>query len=224
MRILIVEDDPRIALSVAEYLRRQRHVVDTVHDGATALEYARRVAYDLLLVDVALPKLDGLSLCVKIRAEKSTTPIMMLTARDAVQSKIDALDAGADDYLTKPFDLGELAARIRALGRRGAAVRASVLSHGSLSLDTATRGVQIASRPVQCTPTEFAILETLLRSPRQVFTREMLLERVRALDSDTADVAIKVHVANLRRKLSAAGAKKPVIQTLHGIGYRLAES
>jgi DNA-binding response OmpR family regulator len=223
MRILIVEDDARIAYSVAEYLRRQRHVVDIVHDGASGLEFASGLAYEVLLVDVALPKLDGLALCARLRAQQSLTPVMMLTARDTVQDKVDALDAGADDYLTKPFDLEELAARIRALGRRGAVARPPVLRHGPLTLDRAGMRVEVAGRGLACTPTEFAILETLLRNPRQIFTREMLIELVSPLGSETADGAIKTHIANLRQKLRASGCKQRIIETLYGSGYRLAD-
>jgi two-component system response regulator QseB len=223
MRILIVEDDARIADSVAGYLRLQHHVVDIVYDGTSGFEYASNLPYELLLIDVMLPKLDGLALCSRLRAQELATPVLMLTARDTVQDKVDALDAGADDYLTKPFELAEVGARIRALGRRAAAARPPVLRHGPLALDRAGMRVEIADRPVACTPTEFAILEILLRSPRQIFSREMLLERVSPLGSETADVAIKTHVANLRRKIRAAGCKQEMIETLYGSGYRLAD-
>jgi two-component system, OmpR family, response regulator QseB len=223
MRILIVEDDVRIARSLAEHLRRQRHVVDVVGDGASGLEFAENAAYELLLIDIMLPKLDGLTLCSTLRARRFATPVMMLTARDTVQDKVDALDAGADDYLTKPFDLSELSARIRALGRRGALARPPLLRHGCLTLDQAAKRIYVGESILKCTPTEFAILETMMRSPRQIFSREMLLERVSPLGSETADVAIKVHIANLRRKLRAAGCKAPVIETMYGNGYRLAD-
>jgi two-component system, OmpR family, response regulator QseB len=223
MRILIVEDDVRIARSLAEHLRRQRHVVDVVGDGASGLDFAENAAYELLLIDVMLPRLDGLTLCSTLRARRFTTPVMMLTARDTVQDKVAALDAGADDYLTKPFDLSELSARIRALGRRGALTRPVLLRHGSLTLDHAAKRIYVGDSILKCTPTEFAILETMMRSPRQIFSREMLLERVTPLGSETADLAIKVHIANLRRKLRAAGCTATVIETMYGNGYRLAD-
>jgi DNA-binding response OmpR family regulator len=223
MRILLVEDDQLIARSIAEYLRRQNHAVDVVHDGSAGYEFAKDFPYELLLVDVMLPNLDGLTLCSRLRAEHLTTPVMMLTARDTVQDKVDALDAGADDYVTKPFDPAELAARIRALGRRGALERAPILRYGPLELDVAGKRVSAAGRPVICTPTEFAILEALLRSPRQVFSREMLLERVTSLGCDSGDNSIKTHVANVRRKIRAAGVRQPMIETLYGSGYRLAD-
>lgn len=223
MRILVVEDDQRIARSVAAHLGRERHVVDVVNDGASGLEFASSDAYEVLLVDVLLPKMDGLTLCSRLRAEGVTTPVLMLTARDAVQDKVDALDAGADDYLTKPFDLAELGARVRALGRRGAITRTPVLSYGPIEIDQAAMQVRVEGRPLTCTPTELAILETLLRSPRRVFSSDMLLERVSPLGRDTANTSIKTHVANLRRKIRAAGCKKSMIETLYGSGYRLAD-
>jgi DNA-binding response OmpR family regulator len=223
MRVLVVEDDPRISQPVADFLRRQRHVVDTVSDGETAFDLAQNVVYELLLIDIGLPKLDGLSLCAKLRENRTTSPIMMLTARDAVQDKVDALDAGADDYLTKPFELAELGARVRALGRRANAERKSALRYGAFTLDRARMRVEVCGRELDCTRTEFAILETMLRSPRQVFSREMLLERVSPLGSDTGEDAIKTHVGNLRRKIRAAGHAEPAIETLYGYGYRLAD-
>jgi two-component system response regulator QseB len=223
MRILIVEDDARIARSVAQHLRHQRHVVDAVYDGSTGLEFASNFAYELLVLDVMLPKLDGLTLCSRLRAQGLMTPVLMLTARDTVEDKVDALDAGADDYLTKPFDLAELAARVRALGRRRGDAQPPVMRHGPLELDPAGMRVHVSGQILPCTRTEFAILETLLRSPRQVFSREMLLERVAPLGSETADVAIKIHIANLRRKIRAAGCQQHIIETFYGNGYRLAD-
>jgi two-component system response regulator QseB len=223
VRILVVEDDQRLARSVAEHLRRQHHVVDIMHDGASGFDFARTVAYEVLLLDVLLPKMDGLTLCARLREEGVATPVLMLTARDTVQDKVDALDAGADDYLTKPFNLAELGARVRALGRRGAVTRAPVLRYGPLEVDQAAMRVCVDGRALSCTPTELAILETLLRSPRRVFSSEMLLERVSPLGRETANNSIKTHVANLRRKIREAGCKKPMIETLYGSGYRLAD-
>lgn len=224
MRILVVEDDLRISQPVAEFLRRERHVVDVLGDGDAAFELARDAGYDLLLVDVGLPGLDGIALCAKLRKHRTASPIMMLTARDAVHDKVDALDAGADDYLTKPFDLCELGARVRALGRRANSERGAIFRHGPLALDRSRMRVLVDDTILTCTRTEFAILETMLRSPKQVFSREMLLDRVAPLGSETSDDSIKTHVANLRRKIRAAGYTKPAIETLHGYGYRLADA
>jgi len=223
MRILVVEDDPKISEPLTQFLARQCHVVDAVADGSAAFDLACGFVYDLLLVDIGIPKMDGLTLCGKLRAFGAKAAILMLTARDAVQDKVDALDAGADDYVTKPFDLAELGARVRALARRTDVQRSPLLRHGPVLLDRANRRALVNDRELDCTRTEFAILETMLRSPRQVFSREMLLERVKRLGTETADGTIKTHVANLRRKISAAGCPRPVIETLYGYGYRLAD-
>ena len=223
MRVLIVEDDGRIARSVAEHLSRQRYVVDTAADGATAFAYATELPYEVLIADVMLPKMDGLMLCARLREAGVATPVLMLTARDTVQNKVDALDAGADDYLTKPFDLAELAARVRALARRGGSGRTSVFRYGPIEFDQASMRVSVEGRALSCTPTELAILEALLRWPRRVFSTDMLLERVCPLGRDAANGSIKTHVANLRRKIRAAGFKRPIIETLYGCGYRLAD-
>ncbi|HYL26702.1 MAG TPA: response regulator transcription factor [Candidatus Nitrosotalea sp.] len=223
MRILIVEDDARIARSVAEHLRRQHNVVEVAYDGRSGLQLATTSHYDLLLIDINIPEPNGLTICTTLRAQHSTAPVVMLTARDAIDDKVRALDAGADDYLTKPFDLAELSARIRAVARRGAPGRPPVLRFGPLEIDRAAMRVCVGERRVSCTPTEFTILETLLRSPRQVFSREMLIERVAPLGGDAANDSIKTHIANLRRKVRAAGYGGPVIETLYGSGYRLAD-
>lgn len=223
MRILIVEDDSRIAESVAEHLRKQHHVVEIRNDGRSGLEFARMGVYDLVLLDVMLPGLDGLSLCRRMRELQSTAPVMMLTARDTIDDKVAALDAGADDYLAKPFSLAELSARVRALGRRGPEFRQPVLCRGALELDRQAMRVKYAGRDLCLTPTEFAILETLLRSPRQVFSREMLLDKIAPFDSNTGDESIKMHVANLRRKIREAGCSQNPIEALYRNGYRLAD-
>jgi two-component system response regulator QseB len=223
MRILIVEDDPRISDPVAEHLRRQLHVVEVQVDGSAGLEYARSGVYDLVILDVMLPGLDGLTVCRRLREMGSAAPVLMLTARDAVDDKVKALDYGADDYLVKPFDLAELSARVRALGRRGPDRRRPVLRHGPLELDQSSAAARYGGSALSLTRTEFAILETLMRSPKQVFNSEMLLEKVHAFDSPAGRGTIKTHVANLRRKIRAAGCTHNPIDVLYGVGYRLAE-
>jgi DNA-binding response OmpR family regulator len=223
MRVLIVEDDDRISEPVADDLRRQHHAVDVAADGETGLAYAQSGVYDVILLDVMLPGRSGLDICRQLRDDRSRAMILMLTARDATSDVVGGLDAGADDYLVKPFDLEELSARLRALGRRTAPVRETMLRCGAISLDPALRVARYVDRPLPLTPTEFVLLETLLRHPLQVFSRGMLLEKVVSLERVTGDESIKSHVANLRRKVRRAGCPYDPIETMYGNGYRLAE-
>ncbi len=224
MRILIVEDDDRISAPVADDLRRQHHAVDVANDGELGLEYARSGVYDVVLLDVLLPGQSGIDICKTLRSERSTALILMATARDATSDVVAGLDAGADDYLVKPYDLEELSARLRALGRRSVPVRETVLRAGKIALDPATRIARYDEKPLGLTPTEFVLLETLLRHPLQVFSRGMLLEKVASLERQTGDEAIKSHVVNLRRKIRAAGCHHDPIETVYGNGYRLGEA
>jgi two-component system, OmpR family, response regulator QseB len=221
MRILIVEDDSRIHGSLAADLRRQHHAVDVVEDGLTGLDFARTKVHDVILLDILLPGMDGLELCRRLRAEKSTAFILMITSRHEVRDKIGALDAGADDYIVKPFDLSELSARIRAVSRRGQA-RQPVLERGALTLDPSARRVTFGGNPVALTATEYAILETFMQHPLQVFSRAMLLEKVRTFGSVDERDSIKTHLTNLRRKLRLAGVAEDPVENVYGIGYRLA--
>jgi two-component system response regulator QseB len=221
MRILIVEDDPRIHESLAADLRRQHHAVDVVEDGLTGLDFARTNVHDVILLDILLPGLQGLELCRRLRAEKSEAFILMITSRHEVRDKINALDAGADDYIVKPFDLAELSARIRAVSRRGQA-RQPVLERGALRLDPSVRLVSCDRNSVSLTATEYAILETLMQHPLQVFSRAMLLEKVKTFGNDDDRDSIKTHLTNLRRKLRLAGIDEDPIENVYGIGYRLA--
>lgn len=223
MRILIVEDDDRIAIPVADDLRRQHHAVDIANDGDVGLEFARSGVYDVILLDVLLPGKSGIEICRSLRSERSTAMILMVTARDATSDVVAGLDAGADDYVVKPFDLDELSARLRALGRRTGAARETILRSGELSLDPATHAARYAQKSLALTPTEFVLLETLLRHPLQVFSRGMLLEKVASLERQTGDEAIKSHVVNLRRKIRSAGCPYDPIVTVYGNGYRLDE-
>ncbi|MDQ2908526.1 MAG: response regulator transcription factor [Candidatus Eremiobacteraeota bacterium] len=223
MRILIVEDDDRIAAPVADDLRRQRHTVDIASDGPAGLAYARTGVYEVILLDIMLPGMSGIEICRELRRERSAAMILMLTARDTTEDTVAGLDAGADDYLVKPFDLAELGARLRALGRRQFTARDNVLRSGALSLDRTELRVRCAEATVPLTPTEFALLETLMRNPMRVFSRAMLLERIVPLERTAADESIKTHVANVRRKVRAAGCTYDPIETLYGNGYRLAE-
>ncbi|HEY9710044.1 MAG TPA: response regulator transcription factor, partial [Oculatellaceae cyanobacterium] len=171
MRILIVEDDDRIAKPLAEDLRHQHHVVDLAKDGIEGWEYTQSASYQLILLDLMLPKLDGITLCKRLRAAKFNALILMLTARDTTTDKVIGLDAGADDYLVKPFELEELAARIRALSRRSSETQQPILTYGNLQLDPSTYEVTYGGKIISLTPKEYMILECFLRNKNQVLTR-----------------------------------------------------
>ena len=221
MRILIVEDDVRISRLLADDLRRQHHVVDVVDDGIAGLDYARSGVHDVLLLDVLLPGMDGTEICRRLRADGSKTMILMITARDAVRDKVRALDTGADDYLVKPFDLDEVCARIRALARRERLLRETVVTHGDLRLDPRRGVVTCGQAPLPLTAAEYAILEALMRSPSQVFSRGMLREKCTTFDAGSEHDSVKTHITNIRGKIRRAGGPKDVIQNVYGIGYRL---
>lgn len=221
MRILIVEDDDRIAKPLAEDLRHQKHVVDVANDGLSGWDYAQAVPYDLILLDIMLPKLDGIGLCKRLRAAGSKSLILMLTARDTTGDKVVGLDAGADDYLVKPFELEELAARIRALSRRTPEMQSDLLSYGALQLDPGRCVVTYDRAEIDLTPKEYMILELFLRHPAKVLTRTMILDRLWELDQVSSEQTVKTHLTNLRRKLKEAGEPQELIETVYGIGYRL---
>jgi two-component system, OmpR family, response regulator QseB len=221
MRILLVEDDDRIAMPLLEDLRQQKHSVDYAKDGMAGWDCAQAIDYDLILLDLMLPQLDGIGLCRQLRSNGCTACILMLTARDTTADKVAGLDAGADDYLVKPFDLEELAARIRALSRRTPELKPMVLSHGALQLDPSRQTVCYSGQMVALTPKEFMILEQLLRHPSQVFTRAMLIDRLWEFDQISGEETIKTHITNLRRKLKLAGSPDNYIETVYGVGYRL---
>ncbi len=221
MRILIVEDDNRIAKPLAEDLKNQHHVVDVAGDGIEGLAYAQSAEYDLILLDLMLPKLDGITLCKRLRTFYSHVFILMLTARDTTADKIIGLDAGADDYLVKPFELDELAARIRALSRRSPEIRQPILNHGDLQVDPSSCNVTYRNGNILLTPKEYMILECFLRNPNKVLTRSEILNKLWEFDKLAGEETIKTHITNLRRKLKIAGSPENLIETVYGIGYRL---
>lgn len=221
MKILLVEDDTRIAKPLTEDLRHQHHVVDTVADGLEAWEQAQTVLYDLILLDIMLPRMDGITLCKRLRASGYSALILILTAKDTTTDKVIGLDAGADDYLVKPFELEELSARIRALSRRGATPPQQILQHGQVQLDLTAHTASYGSHTLNLTPKEYMILECFLRAPAQVFTRTKLLDQLWEIDQTSGEETIKTHIANLRRKLKLAGCDSELIETVYGIGYRL---
>lgn len=222
MKILIVEDDDRIAKPLAEDLRHQYHVVEIVSDGIEGWEYAQENLYDLILLDLMLPKLDGISLCKRLRQAKVNALILMLTAKDTTSDKVIGLDAGADDYLVKPFELEELAARIRALSRRSTETKPSILTYGKLQLNSTSTEVTYNGQALTLTRKEYLILELFLRNPNRVFSRSEILEKLWELDKiiQADDQTVRTHITNLRHKLKAAGMSVDCLETVYGIGYR----
>jgi len=221
MRILLVEDERRAAQAIAQGLREHAYAVDVAFNGERALYEAAITDYDAILLDVGLPDQDGYSVSRAIRQRNATVPILMLTARDAVESRIAGLDSGADDYLTKPFDFGELLARLRALVRRGhRAIAPAVMHIGSLTLDTLARHVRCHGRDVILTAREYALLEFLARRAESVVGRGEIAEHVWDGSYDAMSNVIDVCVQRLRRKLAVPGRASP-IQTRRGEGYML---
>ena len=221
MRILLVEDDFRLAETLAEALTDQRYVVDVVSDGEAGWEQVKVLNYDLMLLDLMVPELNGVSLCQRLRSHGYSMPVLMLTACDTVTDKINGLDAGADDYVVKPVDLGELFARIRALLRRGNSCLPPILEWGNLRLDPSTYEVNYANKPLHLTPKEYSLLELLLRSGRRVLSRSVIIEHIWSLEAPPEEDTVKVHIRSLRQKLKAAGAPDNLIETVHSMGYRL---
>jgi two-component system, OmpR family, response regulator len=222
MRVLLVEDERRAAEILAKGLREHSYAVDVAVDGEDALFRASTTDYDAVILDVMLPRRDGIAVCRTIRRSGSTVPVLMLTARDAVDARIAGLDAGADDYLVKPFDFGELLARLRAVIRRGRQpLLPETLTVGPLSLDTRARRAQIGSREVALTAREYSLVEFLVRHAGQVVTRSDIAEHVWDERYDPLSNVVDVYIQRLRRKLTEAGADGSLIRTRRGEGYQL---
>ena len=221
MRLLIVEDERKLALLVQEMLQDENHTVDVSFDGEDALQFAATGEYDVIILDLMLPGVPGLEVCRRIRAGGDKTPILMLTARTSIEDRVTGLDAGADDYLVKPFAFAELLARVRALGRREIAGNAgNRLTVGGISLDLKTREVWRGEELVDLTPKEFALLEYFMRHPNQVLSGQQIADHVWSYEFDGLTNRVAVYVSYLRRKLGN-GARPSPIQTVHGVGYRL---
>jgi DNA-binding response OmpR family regulator len=220
MRILIAEDDPGLAEGIAAYLRPLGHAVETARTGADAESMLVNERFDLALVDVGLPRLNGFEVVRRMRARGETTPAIIITARDALDDRVHGLDLGADDYLATPFELAELAARIRAVVRRGQAARSPQLVHGPLVLDTESRRVSLAGEALELPPREWAVLEILLRRVGKVVSKEHILQSISTWDSELTLNAIEVYVSRLRAKLEPSGI---FVRTIRGFGYRLDE-
>jgi two-component system copper resistance phosphate regulon response regulator CusR len=219
MRVLVVEDERKVASFVARSLREKSYAVDLVGTGHGALEAARSAEYDLILLDLRLPDLDGLEVCRQLRHDGLETPILMLTARGLVDERVQGLDAGADDYLVKPFALAELHARIRALGRRGLG-RGVVLRFADLTLDRRRRRVERAGSHIALTQKEFALLEFLLVRAPETVPRTEIVEHVWDASFDSGSNLVEVHMNRLRQKIDHGHAVK-LLHTVRGVGYRL---
>lgn len=224
MRILLVEDDERIADALAEDLTDQHYTVDVAYDGRAGLELNDAFIYDLILLDLMLPEIDGIAVCRQLRAQGCYTPVLMLTARDTTTDKVLGLDAGADDYMVKPFELEELSARIRALLRRGNAALPPVLEWENLRLDPNTCEVSYRGQFLALTPKEYQLLELFLRNGRRVFSRTQILDHLWSFDAPPAEDTVKMHIRGIRQKLKAVGAPGDLIETVYGLGYRLAQN
>ncbi len=222
MRILVVEDEPGIANFVRQGLMEAGYAVDLAWDGREGLDYALAADYDVLVLDIMLPKMDGLELLRELRRLGDKTPVLMLTARDTVDNRVEGLDAGADDYLVKPFAFPELLARVRALLRRPPLQVGTILRVGDLEMDTAKREVRRNDRPIELSPREYAVLEYLMRHPNQVLTRTQISEHVWNFDFFNESNVVDVYVGYLRRKIDQ-GENLPLIHTVRGVGYRMSE-
>jgi len=222
MKILVVDDEPAVRESLRRALRLEGYEVDLAGDGQEALESMRSNGVDAMILDVSMPRLDGLETCRRLRSEGSALPVLMLTARDEVADRVAGLDAGADDYVVKPFALEELLARLRALLRRAAPADGDVLRFADLELDPATRDVTRGGVRIELTRTEFSLLELFLRNPRQVLTRSIIFERVWGYDFGFGSNSLDVYIGYLRRK-TEQGGKPRLIQTVRGVGYALRE-
>jgi two-component system, OmpR family, response regulator MprA len=223
MRVLVVDDEPAVRDAVERALRLEGYEVQQADSGRAALDALERVTPDAVVLDVLMPPPDGLEVCGRIRAAGDRTPVLMLTARDAVQDRVAGLDAGADDYLVKPFALEELLARVRALLRRTSAREGpGVLRYADLVLDPAAHQVRRGERRIELTRTEFLLLELFMRHPRQVLTRTVIFERVWGYDFGPGSNSLEVYVGYLRRKTEAGGEPR-LLQTVRGVGYVLRE-
>ena len=219
MRILVIEDEKKIASFIKRGLKEEGHMVDVAYDGEEGYQLSGENDYDLILLDIMLPKRDGISLCRQLRDDGVTTPVLMLTAKDSVQDKVTGLDSGADDYLTKPFAFEELLARIRALVRKRSQ-QATKLQAGDLVLDMISHRVTRTGREILLTMKEYALLEYLMRNAGTVVTRTMITEHVWDIDFDTSTNIIDVYINYLRNKIDS-GQQKKLIHTVRGRGYLL---
>jgi len=220
MRILVVDDDRRLCNIIKRGLLEEAYAVDLAYDGEEGEYLAEINPYDLIILDIMMPKKDGIEVCRGLRSKRVNTPILMLTARDAIEDRVKGLDAGADDYLVKPFAFNELLARIRALLRREGMFKSPELEIGDLVLNTLSRQVRHGQETIDLTTKEYAILEYFMRHPNMVITRTMLEEHIWDYDFDSMSNLVDVYIRRLRRKIDVEG-EDSLIQTVRGAGYRL---
>lgn len=220
MRILLVEDDHSIAQFIGKGLREEGYAVDTASDGGEGLLLAETIPYDLLILDIMLPTLDGLAICQRLRTKGNSVPVLLLTAKDAIEDRVTGLDTGADDYLTKPFAFVELLARIRALLRRGGGQPTSILTVADLRMDAVAHRVWRGETEIPLTNKEYALLEYLLRNENRVLTRTAIIEHVWDIQYDSLTNIVDVHIRSLRAKIDRPFSP-PLIHTVRGVGYIL---
>jgi two-component system, OmpR family, response regulator len=222
MRVLIIEDEHRIANTIKKGLEQEHYVADVAYDGETGFDLASSEDFDVIILDVMLPKMDGFEVCQKLREEGIHTPILMLTAKGQTQDKVDGLNTGADDYLTKPFSFEELVARIRALSRRANHIVDTTLIVDDLELNTQTFEVKRDGELIPLSSKEFALLEYLMRNAKKVLKKEQIINHVWNYDADILPNTVEVYIRNLRRKIDIPFQdKKPLLQTARGFGYKI---
>lgn len=222
MRILVVEDEHKIANSIKKGLEQESYAVDIAYDGNSGYDLASTEEYDVIVLDLMLPGMDGMEICKKLRADKIHTPILILTAKGQLGDKVEGLNAGADDYLVKPFAFEELLARIRALFRRPKETIATVLTCGDLSLNTLTYEVKRGDKLIKLSNKEFSLLEYLIRHPKQIFTKEQIIGHVWNYDADILPNTVEVYIGYLRNKIDRPFPKNPaLIHTVRGFGYKI---
>jgi DNA-binding response OmpR family regulator len=222
MRVLVIEDDRKVASFIQTGLEQEGYAVDALNDGAEAGDQARTIDYDAVVLDLMLPGRSGFQVLRDIRAKKATLPVLILTAKDALEERVAGLDAGADDYMTKPFALAELSARLRALLRRGAP-RESVLRVADLEMDTIRRKVRRAGNAIDLKPKEYALLEILMRNSDRPLTKALIIEHVWDIHFDSISNVVEVHINSLRNKIDK-GFDLPLIHTVRGVGYVLTDA
>ncbi|HEY9786952.1 MAG TPA: response regulator transcription factor [Candidatus Obscuribacterales bacterium] len=216
-KVLIVEDEADLAGQIRQWLTREHYTVEIADNGQSAMELLRVYQYDVVILDWMLPGMSGIEVCKQFRSRGGKTPVIMLTAKSSVDEKEEGLDSGADDYLAKPFHLKELAARVRALIRRGSQAKTNVLTHGNIELDPIARKVTRDGKDVHLEPKEFNLLEFFMRNPNQVFSAEALITRVWESDTLVSNDAIRTYIKGLRKKLDDSS----IISTVHGVGYKM---
>jgi DNA-binding response OmpR family regulator/HPt (histidine-containing phosphotransfer) domain-containing protein len=221
MKILLVEDDSFSANALAEILKAHRYTTDIAADAETALDLATAFEYDLVLLDILLPKLDGISLCEQLRQQQNAIPILFLSVKDSKSDIVKGLNAGGDDYIVKPYDVSELIARMQSLLRRGNLPISMVLTWGDLCLNPVTGEVTYSDRKVPFSAKEYSLLELFLKNPQRLFSRSAIIDSVWSLDETPIEKTVTTHIKDIRQKLKAAGCDANVIETVYGLGYRL---